>query len=109
MGSDSRCMKDLLVRHFANSTLFQEVWAPKTEGFVNIDTRLRETESTKERQNQAWLQTMRDWVLMRHVDTLAMSSSYGHVSGFPASAMITSPSMQLYDLGKCEVLDLVSN
>lgn len=96
--SDSACVKMHVMRYFSDSELFTEVWTQELSGSVNIDTT-----QAKLDQEHAWKQTMRDWTIMRLVNMFAITSSYDFLSGFPASALVSSNvHRRVYDLKTCK-------
>merc|ERR1719277_2741495 len=86
-----------------------EIWTQEISGFVNMDSRLwvdrlpRGAKASKTTPSQhAFLQAMRDWVLMRSVSTLAIASRYEFASGFPISVQASSgDGKTMYDLETC--------
>merc|ERR1711920_198682 len=102
--SDSHCLKKYLMQYLAQKNWFTEVWTQEISGQTNMDSRLF-TKSMADGAQHAWFQSMQDWLLMSHVDTLAVTTKYSFLSGFPVSASITANvKKEMYNLNTCTLV-----
>merc|ERR1712217_224364 len=95
--SDSHCVKTHLMDWFrTHGGTFTDVWTQQLTAGVNIDHRVANDDST-------WKQTLYDWTLMRYMSMFGVATSYTFVSGFPASALVTSDVRKpIFEINQCK-------